>query len=726
VKRFAATCTAGLLLGLLPTAAAAEVRIISPPPRAYTAERTITVMGLVTKTKDTSVAVKAGSRSYTFEVKDGYFFAGEVDLDDGLNTIQAGDKAAVSIFAGDDPKKAAAGYAFMTGHFSREDTCDSCHKAEEREDPADPVAVVLQEDTGTLCNWCHFGITRPKKQPAGWSLHKPTEEGKCLSCHDPHVLAGKALLKNEPKKLCEQCHQKLLEDIKTKPYVHGPINVATCDLCHGTHSSSEPFLLTKPELELCTLCHEKSSFMPKNAAVTGKHPGVEDGRCHQCHAAHASSTGRMMKKIVNNLCVECHPEKTSNFHEEKGFSIYVCGRCHDIHNPDAAHLINNDSKDLCLQCHENLGRGEFVHKPLAEKNCFECHQFHQKSMAKNQAEVCFRCHTRDERYDAAHPIKMDDARCTTCHAPHRSATKNLTYPVMHRPFAEKKCAACHDKLGGDQAGEEGAGDKLCFDCHPSFRVPESTAGIRIHKPFAKASCGSCHLVHNSDHPYLLTTDPIDLCGNCHSFVKKTKTFAPTSVHTAYKTGKCGDCHDTHIGRNEKLLKKPPTELCLGCHAKLFLAEDGTPFPNLHKPMKEGTCAQCHVGHFSKYPSLLREKAVSVCRNCHSGVIKAIEKSDNRSVHAPAKKGDCSTCHAAHGSPGANLMKKAGSALCRDCHPKLPLGNHHNYAPDRVTFAEGPLTGKVVECAECHRGHYSLSVKLLVKQDAPVCRQCHQM
>ncbi len=90
----------------------------------------------------------------------------------------------------------------------------------------------------------------------------------------------------------------------------------------------------------------------------------------------------MMKKIVNNLCVDCHPEKTSNFHEEKGFSIYVCGRCHDIHKPDAAHLINNQSKDLCLQCHENLGRGEFVHKPLAEKNCFECHQFHQKSMAK--------------------------------------------------------------------------------------------------------------------------------------------------------------------------------------------------------------------------------------------------------------------------------------------------------------------------------------------------------
>ncbi len=716
-----------IFLTLLPSAAMAEVRIISPPNLAYTTDRTITVMGLLSKSKDTAVTVKAAGRSYSFPVKDGYYFAGEVDLDDGANTISTGDKSAVMIFAGDDRKKAAAGYAFMSGHFTSEDTCDSCHEAKETGKPDDPVAVVLQEETDTLCNWCHFGITRPKKQPPGWSLHKAAEEGKCLACHDPHVSVKKALLKDEPKKLCEQCHQKLLEDIKTKPYVHGPINVATCDLCHGTHSSSEPFLLTRTELEICALCHEKSSFLPKNPAVTGKHPGVADGGCHKCHDAHASSSGRMMKKIVNNLCVDCHPDKTSNFHEEKGFSIYVCGRCHDIHKPDAAHLIHNQSKDLCIQCHENLGRGEFIHKPLAEKNCFECHQFHQKSMARTQAEVCFRCHTKTEAYVAAHPIRMDDARCTTCHAPHRASTKNLTYPVMHRPFAEKKCAACHDKLGEDLAAlEAGAGDKLCFDCHPSYRIPESPVGVKIHKPFAKASCGSCHLLHNSDFPYLLSSDPIDLCGNCHSFVKKVKTFAPTSAHIAFKTGKCGDCHDTHIGRHEKLLKKPPTELCLGCHAKLFLDADGKPFPNQHQATKDGNCAQCHVGHFSKYPALLKEKAVSICRNCHAGVIKAIEKSDNKSVHEPARKGECGACHAAHGSPGEKLMKKAGSGLCLDCHPKLPPGNHHNYAADRVTYQDGPLAGKVVDCRECHRGHYSMSPKLLVNRDAPACRQCHQM
>ena len=39
--------------------------------------------------------------------------------------------------------------------------------AEETGQTDDPIAVRLQEETDTLCNWCHFGITRPKKQPAG-------------------------------------------------------------------------------------------------------------------------------------------------------------------------------------------------------------------------------------------------------------------------------------------------------------------------------------------------------------------------------------------------------------------------------------------------------------------------------------------------------------------------------------------------------------------------------
>ncbi len=227
---------------------------------------------------------------------------------------------------------------------------------------------------------------------------------------------------------------------------------------------------------------------------------------------------------------------------------------------------------------------------------------------------------------------------------------------MHRPFAEKKCAACHDKLGQDLAAlEEGAGDKLCFDCHPTYRIPESTAGIKIHKPFAKASCGSCHLPHNSDYPYLLSSDPIDLCGNCHSFVKKTKTFAPTSVHTAFKTGKCGDCHDSSHRAQREAAEEAGGRNCASAATP---SSSWTP-PAIHSPTstrrpRAGHARSATWGTSRKYPSLLKEKAVSVCRNCHAGVIKAIEKSDNKSVHEPAKKGDCGACHAAHGAPGEKL------------------------------------------------------------------------
>jgi predicted CXXCH cytochrome family protein len=721
----------GILAGslLFPSSLPAETKceIYLPRNGAYTTGRTIPVMGLVRTDLSggdnaSTVTVTVNSqRTDTFKIRDGWYFSGEVYIEDGVNRITAGGHT-VTIMAGDD-KTPPKGYSLQYGHTSVEDGCGECHRMEANEQGV--ATLQLVEPTETLCNWCHYQTGNPKKKEGPLSTHPPAKEGKCLACHTPHADTRPRLLKAEPAKLCPTCHQKLYEDLKVKPYVHGPLNVGSCDTCHVNHASPQPFLLKAPEPDVCASCHGGMDLFTKPKVVgASTHLGIKQGTCHDCHSGHSSNNPKLMKKIVNNLCIDCHPEKTHNFHEEKGFSIYICGRCHDIHNPDTSHLVVNESKKLCETCHPMVGSGEFVHKVLLDKNCFECHGFHEAPYGKTQSETCYRCHAPDEGFLAKHPVQMTPAvRCTTCHSPHRSKNANLTYPVSHRPFQERKCADCHDWLDKIRAeGREPGPNELCYRCHPNKALPEDSAGLVIHKPFGRENCSSCHLTHNSANPWLLTTGVNDLCGRCHSFVKKLQTLTPASIHSAVKEGRCDECHDTHVGRHQKLLRKEPRELCAGCHRKVLLDEDGQPFPVTHRGM-EGGCDACHAGHSSRYPSLLKDRGAGSCRKCHPAFIAGLEMPLG-SVHEPARKGTCGKCHAVHGGKSGKLLIRSGNALCLTCHTKRLKTTHHNYQADRETFAGGAMSGRKVECLDCHTSHSSPGATLLKDKESPICKGCH--
>ena len=130
-------------------------------------------------------------------------------------------------------------------------------------------------------------------------------------------------------------------------------------------------------------------------------------------------------------------------------------------------------------------------------------------------------------------------------------------------------------------------------------------------------------------------------------------------------------------------------------------------------------------------SFLKKAGAALCETCHN---KALFK--GKRVHAPVAKGDCTSCHAPHGSEYPDLLKSAfpaefylaydgaNYALCFGCH-------NRDLALDRLTgvqtnFRDGlrnlhtlhvnnPVKGRT--CRTCHAPHASRQ-PMLIKDRVP--------
>jgi len=111
-------------------------------------------------------------------------------------------------------------------------------------------------------------------------------------------------------------------------------------------------------------------------------------------------------------------------------------------------------------------------------------------------------------------------------------------------------------------------------------------------------------------------------------------------HGPYAAKECGSCHK----KATSSLVMPIDELCFQCHSidvrKRFL----------HGPLATGGCKVCHAPHVSMHPFLLISEPKEFCLHCHDR--DAIVASDaHKGVEA-----QCTTCHDAHSSDSAYLLK----------------------------------------------------------------------
>lgn len=380
---------------------------------------------------------------------------------------------------------------------------------------------------------------------------------------------------------------------------------------------------------------------------------------------------------------------------------------------------------ICLTCHTNFSdkmKNPFLHTPVKTGDCTGCHNAHT---------------SRHGKLLAAGPNKI----CTTCHramVPEKAAS-------FHSSVAKGECVKCHDPHGSNSKFVLlKGGSELCFDCHKDMGEAIKKARFK-HNPVEKG-CTSCHEAHASTtgKSLLKGSDPA-LCLQCH------KTDKPSFVtrHSGYPVGKarCSTCHDPHGSDRGAILlenihmpvankqcgechfgaasqtpfatKKPGYELCSGCHSRTMNDIFGK--NKMHWPvMGNKGCQSCHNPHGAKMKKLVKEPMLTLCGRCHSDTIARQERSMLK--HAPIKEGNCTACHAPHSSNNDFLLNESSVVeLCGTCHDWYKHSTH----PIGEKVLDTRNKNLHVQCLSCHRSHGSeYKFMMYYPQTTEMCTQCH--
>ncbi len=206
---------------------------------------------------------------------------------------------------------------------------------------------------------------------------KPSMVSKgCEACHgpaskhveeeDPSLIVNPAKVKpSEANALCLQCHT----DGELMDW-HGSehdLNNIACISCHTVHGEQDKVaardklgyrhkyqkdkLLKKPEPELCFTCHKDVLAQTR---YPNHHP-VKEGKlvCSDCHNPHGSEVSPLLRtdETKNELCLQCHQDKSGPYVFEHAPVTEDCTICHTPHGSVADNLLKQNEPYLCIQCH---------------------------------------------------------------------------------------------------------------------------------------------------------------------------------------------------------------------------------------------------------------------------------------------------------------------------------------------------------------------------------------
>jgi predicted CXXCH cytochrome family protein len=569
------------------------------------------------------------------------------------------------------------------------------------------IPGMLVDKQATLCFSCHDGL-ESDLQKAG-STHPPVTDGQCTKCHNPHKAKLKNLLLAASPDLCLSCHKPIKERMDTER-VHSPAG-RDCLRCHSSHMAARGALLDKPINEICGECHNLS-----DDAFKGAHNNIEAKAidCRTCHEPHASKDPQFFKPVL-------HPP----------FAERSCGPCHSAEpstgkGKDAVLHLNPGARGkLCFECHTNLEgilKKAAVHTPLAKGECTGCHNPHAakypRLFDRDKESICYKCHDT---------LVPKNAKST------------------HQVVAEGKCVLCHDPHSADNKNNLlKAGKNLCFDCHKELG-DKIKANKFNHSP-VQNDCLACHDPHASaENDKLLKKKAPDLCLRCHDAQKpafkkqhleypveksncvschnphgsSTAAILWDNVHPPVHNKMCSQCHKKPSSATPFALKKKGYELCQGCHYeminKTFLKD------RLHWPMLDETgCVNCHSPHAAPEKGLLKAPMKEVCGSCHADTIARQDKSPTK--HVPVKDGNCMACHEAHASNAVFLVKDAAVVnVCGTCHDWQAHSTHP--IGDQIIDPRNP--NLTLDCLSCHRSHGTEHEHMLYSPTtSEQCIRCH--
>lgn len=259
-------------------------------------------------------------------------------------------------------------------------------------------------------------------------------------------------------------------------------------------------------------------------------------------------------------------------------------------------------------------------------------------------------------------------------------------------------------LGSQNIYKPDPGDNTCLECHGDLVNMEF-----IHVPVNDA-CENCHEPTGNEHPgvglpgFKMIAGIPDLCYVCHEALNTMD-----QVHSPVQEGACLDCHSIHGSPNHYLVKESPVAvLCFQCH-DVEIQNHTT----LHEPVRQGGCNDCHNPHQSDQSILLKDSIPGLCFSCHEQTGAEYVMSVR---HAPFKD-DCASCHESHGSDIEHLLVASTPGLCGICHHEI-FDQYDKAAIKHRILKDGK------NCGNCHVAHASERAALIQKDPLDLCINCH--
>ena len=127
-------------------------------------------------------------------------------------------------------------------------------------------------------------------------------------------------------------------------------------------------------------------------------------------------------------------------------------------------------------------------------------------------------------------------------------------------------------------------------------------------------------------------------------VRQKSTGRPIYVHQPYAEQKCDSCHTSTQDIFARAMV--PTERCLSCHPNVVAK-----YAKMHGPVASMECMQCHSGHQSLEPHLLKVASPKLCLNCHLPATLSVATAAHTDLTV-----SCIDCHSGHGGEDTRMLK----------------------------------------------------------------------
>lgn len=265
-------------------------------------------------------------------------------------------------------------------------------------------------------------------------------------------------------------------------------------------------------------------------------------------------------------------------------------------------------------------------------------------------------------------VTGDSAFLEILYGPKVSRRFRRIYPEFqfHGVVDQSVCVTCHH--GAIDSLSVISDEAVCLDCHRDI-----TRQFSKHTEADNRTCVGCHQLDANVSPGTTEPDQENPCYLCHK--DKIGEYSQEFIHGPVAGGGCVICHNPHGSQYGKNLHSPQEILCFSCHEDL---DDELSLEFVHKPFAEGNCVGCHDPHSTANKWVLIKTTEEVCIGCHEelGTLKDHGHPYNVAPKKPLRvdleltnRGvlECLSCHYAHASQAAHLLKIPGRFNCAACH-----------------------------------------------------------